>query len=105
MILFRKHWKLNDACADKKYESGYSRLQKDLTSKLKEVFKIDEPLYVLRNNEMAAVIVSAKEFEVMKQAEEAIEFLEIAETVNQRLRGHKRSNNIPWEKIKKKHSL
>jgi len=82
-----------------------TKLQKELTRKLKEVFETDEPLYVLRNNEMAAVIVSAKEFEVMKQAEEAIEFLEIAETVNQRLRVHKRSKNIPWEKIRKKHGL
>lgn len=82
-----------------------TKLQKELTRKLKEVSDTDEPLYVLRNNEMAAVIVSAKEFEVMKQAEEAIEFLEIAETVNQRLTGHTRAKNIPWEKIKKKHGL
>jgi len=82
-----------------------TRLQKELTRKLKEVSDTNEPLYVIRNNEMAAVIVSAKEFEAMKQAEEAIEFLEIAETVNQRLKGHTRSKNIPWEKIKKKHGL
>ncbi|MBI5634374.1 MAG: type II toxin-antitoxin system Phd/YefM family antitoxin [Nitrospirae bacterium] len=82
-----------------------TKLQKELTRKLKEVSDTDEPLYVLRNNEMAAVIVSAKEFEVMKQAEEAIEFLEIAEAVKQRLKSHTRSRNIPWEKIKKKHGL
>ena len=82
-----------------------TRLQKELTRKLKEVSDTDEPLYVLRNNEMAAVIVSAKDFEVMKQAEEAIEFLEIAETVKQRLKGHTRARNIPWKKIKKKHGL
>jgi prevent-host-death family protein len=82
-----------------------TKLQKELTRKLKEVFETDEPLYVIRNNEMAAVIVSAKEFEMMKQAEEAIEFLEIAERVKQRLKGHTRSKNIPWKKIKKKHGL
>jgi prevent-host-death family protein len=82
-----------------------TKLQKELTKKLKEVQETDEPLYVLRNNEMAAVIVSAKEFELMKQAEEAIEFLEIAETVNKRLRDHSRSKNIPWEKIKKQNGL
>jgi len=82
-----------------------TRLQKELTRKLKEVFETDESLYVLRNNEMAAVIVSAKEFEVMKHAEEAIEFLKIAETATQRLKGHDRTRNIPWEKIKKKNGL
>jgi len=59
----------------------------------------------IRNNEMAAVIVSAKKFEVMKQTEEAIEFLEIAETVNQRLMSDTLTKKIPWEKIKKKHGL
>jgi len=82
-----------------------TKLQKDLMKKLKEVSETDEPLYVLRNNEMAAVIVSAKEFELMKQAEEAIEFLEIAEMVRQRTKGHDRAKNIPWSKLKKKHAL
>lgn len=82
-----------------------TKLQKELMSRLKEVSETDEPLYVLRNNEMAAVIVSAKEFELMKQAEEAIEFLEIAETALQRTSGHDRAKNIPWEKLKKKHAL
>lgn len=82
-----------------------TKLQKELMKQLKEVAETDEPLYVLRNNEMAAVIVSAKEFEMFKQAEEAIEFLEIAEMASKRTKGHVRAKNISWEKLKKKHAL
>ncbi len=82
-----------------------TKLQKELLKRLKEVSETDEPLYVLRNNEMAAVIVSAKEFEMFRQAEEAIEFLEIAEMVKKRAKGRSKPKNIPWERLKKKHAL
>lgn len=81
------------------------KLQKELTQRLREVSDTGEPLYILRNNEMAAVILSADEYEVLKQAEDILEHFEIAEMVKQRLKGHGRSRNIPWEKIKKKHGL
>ncbi|MEW5744674.1 MAG: type II toxin-antitoxin system Phd/YefM family antitoxin [Nitrospirota bacterium] len=80
-----------------------TKLQKELTRKLREVSETGEPLYVLRNNEMAAVILSAEEYEMLKQAEEILEHFEIAETVEKRLKGHDRSKNIPWEKLKKRH--
>ncbi len=81
------------------------KLQKELTQKLREVSETGEPLYVLRNNKMAAVILSTDEYELLKQAEDILEHLEIAETVEKRLKGYDRSKNIPWEKIKKKHGL
>ena len=81
------------------------KLQKELTKKLRDVSETGEPLYVLRNNEMAAVILSADEYELLKQAEEILEHLEISETVKKRLKGYERSKNIPWEKIKKKHAV
>ncbi len=82
-----------------------TKLQRELTQKLKEVSETGEPVYVLRNNEMAAVILSAEEYELLKQAEEILEHLEIAEKIDKRLRDHDRSKNIPWEKIKRKHGL
>jgi prevent-host-death family protein len=80
-----------------------TKLQKELTQKLREVSETGEPLYVLRNNEMAAVILSTEEYKILKQAEEILEHLEIAETVEKRLKGYDRSGNIPWEKLRKKH--
>jgi prevent-host-death family protein len=78
-----------------------TRLQRELTQKLREVHETGEPLFVLRNNKMAAVILSTEEYELLKQAEDILEHLEIAEVVEKRLKGYKRSKNIPWEKIKK----
>jgi len=78
-----------------------TRLQRELTQKLREVHETGEPLFVLRNNKMAAVILSTEEYELLKQAEDILEHLEIAEVVEKRLKGYDRSKNIPWEKIKK----
>lgn len=82
-----------------------TKLQKELTQKLREVSETGEPLYVLRNNEMAAVILSSGEYELLREAEEIIEHFEIAETIEKRLKGYNRSKNIPWDKIKKRHGL
>lgn len=80
-----------------------TKLQRELTKKLREVSETGGPLYILRNNEMAAVILSTHEYEMLKQAEEIIEHFEIAETVEKRLKGYERSRNVSWDKVKKKH--
>ncbi|MGC2064147.1 MAG: type II toxin-antitoxin system Phd/YefM family antitoxin [Thermodesulfovibrionales bacterium] len=82
-----------------------TKLQKGLTRKLREVSETGEPLFVLRNNEMTAVILSAGEYEALKETEEILDHFEIAGIAEKRLKGHDRSRNIPWDKIKKKHGL
>jgi prevent-host-death family protein len=82
-----------------------TKLQKELTQKLRVVSETGEPLYVLRNNELAAVIVSAEEYEMLRDAEEILEFLEIVEVAEKRVKGRDRSRNVSWDKIKKKHGL
>ena len=82
-----------------------TKLQKELTQRIREISEKGEPLYVLRNNAMAAVIISPDEYETMKDTQEVIEQLEIAETIEKRLRGHHRIKNIPWEKVKRQHGL
>jgi prevent-host-death family protein len=82
-----------------------TRFQKELTQRLREVSETGEPLFVLRNNEMAAVVLSAQEYELLKEAEEIVGYLEIADMIEVRLKGYDRSKNLPWEKLKKKHGL
>jgi len=82
-----------------------TRLQKELTKKLIEVSEKKEPLYILRNNIVTAVILPVDEYDRLKVVEELLEHLEIAEIVERRLKGHDRSKNIPWEKVKKQHGL
>jgi len=43
-----------------------ARLQKELTGKLRELTAGGEPLYVMRNNTLAAVIVSPEENDLLK---------------------------------------
>jgi PHD/YefM family antitoxin component YafN of YafNO toxin-antitoxin module len=82
-----------------------ARLQKELTGKLRELTDQGEPLYVMRNNTLAAVIVSPEEYDLLKNAEELVENLEIVEMIGLRLKGHKKDQNIPWEKVKKDRGL
>jgi PHD/YefM family antitoxin component YafN of YafNO toxin-antitoxin module len=82
-----------------------ARLQKELTGKLRELTDHGEPLFVMRNNSLAAVILSPEEYDFLKNAEEIMEHLEIAEMVGIRMKDHKRSRNIPWEKVKKDRGL
>jgi len=82
-----------------------TKLQRELTQRLRKVHETGEPLFVLRNNEMAAVILSTEEYELLKQAEDILEHFEIAETVEKRLRGYDHTKNISWDRIKKKHGL
>jgi prevent-host-death family protein len=82
-----------------------TKLQRELTQKLREVHETGEPLFVLRNNEMAAVILSSEEYEMLKQAEDILEHLEIADAVERRLKGYDKTKNISWDKIKKKYAL
>lgn len=82
-----------------------TKLQKELTQKLREVSETGEALYVLRNSELTAVVLAIEEYEMLRDAEEILEHLEIAEVVEKRLKGHDRSHNVPWDKIKKRHAL
>ena len=82
-----------------------TKLQRELTQKLREVQETGEPLFVLRNNEMAAVILSSEEYEILKEAADVLEHLEIADTVEKRFKGYDKAKNISWDKIKKKYAL
>ncbi|EFK08344.1 prevent-host-death family protein [delta proteobacterium NaphS2] len=77
-------------------------LQKALTGKLRQLSRNGKPLFVMRNNELAAVIVSPAEYELLKDAERFLEHLEIAEMVDQRLPAHDVSKSISWEHVKAK---
>jgi prevent-host-death family protein len=62
-----------------------TKLQRELTQRLRTVQETGDPLFIMRNNEMTAVIVSTEEYELLKQAEDILEHLEIAEKSRQDL--------------------
>lgn len=82
-----------------------TRLQKELTAKLRELTVREEPLFVMRNNAIAAVIVSPAEYELLQNAVEVLEHLEIADVIEKRLKNHDPSRNIYWDRVKTEHGL
>ena len=82
-----------------------TRLQRELTKKLREISETEEPLYVLRNNKVNFVILSAQKYETLSLMEELMEHYEIADMIEERLRDHNSAANVSWADIKKKHDL
>jgi PHD/YefM family antitoxin component YafN of YafNO toxin-antitoxin module len=82
-----------------------TRLQRELTKKLREISETDEPLFVLKNNEVNFVILPAKRYETFSRMEELLEHYEIAGIIEERLQDFDRARNIPWTDIKKKYDL
>jgi PHD/YefM family antitoxin component YafN of YafNO toxin-antitoxin module len=79
-----------------------TRLQKELPARIREVSAEDSPLFVLKNNHMEAVIVSATEYERLKDALDIVEHFEIGDMINKRMKKYDRSTNISWDELKKK---
>jgi PHD/YefM family antitoxin component YafN of YafNO toxin-antitoxin module len=77
-----------------------TKLQKGLTGKLRKLTNDAEPLFVMRNNDLAAVIISPAEYELLKDAEGLVEHLEISEMIKQRLKSHDSSKNVSWDQVK-----
>ncbi len=82
-----------------------TRLQRELTQKLRDVSESKEPLFVLRNNEVAAVMVSPDEYNALKEMEEVLEHFEIYEMVQDRMKNYDASKNVTLEEIKKRYGL
>ena len=68
---------------------------------MREVAAEDKPLYVMKNNRMEAVILSAKEYDFLANLAEILEHFEIAEMVAERTGAYKREENIAWEALRR----
>lgn len=77
-----------------------TKLQKELTKKVREVTESGEALYILKNNNMEAVMLSFKEYEHLHLLEQLFEQIEIQTMLEERLDHYNRDNNISWNKIR-----
>jgi PHD/YefM family antitoxin component YafN of YafNO toxin-antitoxin module len=77
-----------------------TKLQKELTQRIREISNDGNPLFVLKNNEVEAVILSTQEYEYLMNINELIEYYEINEQIETRMKNYKRSKNVSWESIK-----
>jgi len=77
-----------------------TRLQKELTQTVRELSDSGEPVYILKNNNMEAVIVPFEEYEYLANLEEAFEYFEIDEMLKKRLGSYNKENNVDWNSIR-----
>ena len=77
-----------------------TRLQKELTQRIRELSNSGEAVYVLKNNNMEAVLVPFDEYEHLMDLEEMFEYFEIDEMVNKRIKNYSATTNVPWESIR-----
>jgi prevent-host-death family protein len=82
-----------------------TKLQRELTQKMRDVSETKEPLYVLRNNEVEAVIVSSDEYAALKEMEEVLEHFEIYEMIQKRMKHYDPSRNVTLDEIRKRYGL
>ena len=77
-----------------------TRLQKELTQTVRELSDSRDVVYILKNNNMEAVLLSYHEYEYLKNLEETFERLEIWNMINERLKKYDPKENISWDKLR-----
>jgi len=77
-----------------------TRLQKELTQTVRELSDSGKPVYILKNNNLEAVLLSYQEYEYLKEIESIIEQFEINDIIKARLERYNSKNNISWERIR-----
>ena len=77
-----------------------TRLQKELTQTVRELSETGEPVYILKNNNMEAVMVPFSEYEYLSNLEEMFEYYEINNMIKTRTKNYDSKKSIEWEEIK-----
>src|SRR5574344_22296 len=77
-----------------------TKLQKELTQTVRELSETGEAVYILKNNNMEAVMVPFSEYEYLTNLEEMFEYYEINNMIKTRIKNYNANNSIEWDKIK-----
>jgi len=77
-----------------------TKLQKELTQTVRELSETGEPVYILKNNNMEAVMVPFSEYEYLTNLEEMFEYYEINNMIKKRVKNYDVNNSVEWGKIK-----
>ena len=77
-----------------------TRLQKELTQTVRKLSDSGKAVYILKNNNMEAVLLSYQEYEHLKTLEEIFEQYEIKKMIETRMKKYNPKSNISWEDIK-----
>ena len=77
-----------------------TKLQKELTKRVRSISEGGSPLFILKNNEMEAVILAPAEYEYLINLSELIEQYEINDIIVKRMKNYKRSKNVKWNDLR-----
>jgi len=77
-----------------------TRLQKELTQTVRKLSDSGKAVYILKNNNMEAVLLSYREYEHLKELEEIFERYEIKKMVETRMKKYNPKNNVSWENVR-----
>ena len=77
-----------------------TRLQKELTQTVRELSESGEPVYILKNNNMEAVMLTFDEYKHLSDLEEMFEYFEIKDAVDTRMQTYAPNRSISWSDIK-----
>lgn len=77
-----------------------TKLQKELTQTVRKVSEENESIYILKNNNMEAVMIPFQQYEYLSMLEEVFERLEIAQNVKARMKHYDASKTIRWDSIR-----
>ncbi len=77
-----------------------TRLQKELTQTVRELTDTGEPVYILKNNNMEAVILTFGEYKHLSDLEEMFEYFELKDMIDARLKNYSVERNVDWNSIK-----
>ena len=77
-----------------------TRLQKELTQTVRNLSTSGKAVYILKNNNMEAVLLTYREYEHLKEIEEIHERQEIKNTIEKRMKNYDPKNNVSWESIR-----
>ncbi len=77
-----------------------TKLQKELTQTVRILSETGEAVYILKNNNMEAVMVPFEEYEYLIKLEEMFDYFEINDVVQKRLHKYSPKTNVAWSKIR-----
>jgi len=77
-----------------------TRLQKELTQTVRELANTGEPVYILKKNNMEAVMLTFDEYKHLSDLEEMFEYFEVKDMLDERMKEYNQAKNVSWSSIK-----
>ena len=79
-----------------------TQLQKTLTQTVRKISEDKQPVFIMKNNAMEAVIMSFDRYERLVELEEREEQKEIYSMVQERMSHYDDSKNVSWSSLRNK---